>query len=254
MFSKILILSAFFSILSITELSALTEIQKAKIKSAYKIGKSIKASNGMTFENTLPSIMGQESSWGNANIGDKYDTSGRLKSLYDSSLGNFQIKLSTAKIVIMKYPHLRKKYGNLVNTGKSTYKEYAIYRKRLEYYKSVFQSKIWKKRAKQGNKKAIKTIAWAKKEFLKNYDLWKKASKQAKKDTRLINKLMYNFKFSAEIAGYYLLNSYEQALNIYGKKQAYWRAIGKYNGGWNNKRYYNYIIKRMKIVKKVVKK
>ena len=249
MFSKILILSIFVSV----NLFALTNIQKAKIKTAYNIGKTIKAPDGMTFENTLPSIMGQESSWGKANIGDKYDNSGRLKSLYDSSLGNFQIKLSTAKITILKFPYLYKKYGHLVNTGKSTYKEYAKYRKKLEYFRKIFQSRSWKKRAKMGNKKAIATIAWAKKEFLKNYNLWKKASKQARRDTKLINNLMYNFKFSAEIAGYYLLNTYEQALNKFGKKQVYWRAIGKYNGGWNNKRYYNYIVKRMKIVKKVIR-
>ena len=59
------ILFTFLLIFSFSSLMALSNVQKKKIIIAYHIGKNIKAKDGMTFENTLPSIMGQESSWGN---------------------------------------------------------------------------------------------------------------------------------------------------------------------------------------------
>ena len=234
-------------------LMGLSDIQKDKIKISYKIGKSIKAKDGMTFENTLPSIMGQESSWGSVNIGDRFSETGRLKSLYDSSLGNFQIKLSTAKITINMYPKLKKKYGYLVNNGKSTYKEYQKYKKKLNYYKNIINSKVWNKRISKRNKKAIKIMKWAKKEFLHNYSIWIKYKKQAKQDVKLINKLMYDFKFGALISGYYLKHCYEMSLKRFNKSETYWKAIGRYNGGWNNRTYYKKIMKRMKTVKKIIK-
>jgi len=240
-------------ILASTHLMALSDIQKEKIKIAYEIGKTIKASDGMTFGLTLPSIMGQESSWGVINIGDKYDSTGRLKSLYDSSLGNFQIKLSTAKLTILKYSKLRKKYGYLVNKDKSTYKKYEKHYNKLKYYKSILNSEKWNNRAKKGDKKSLRTLNWAKKEYLYHYEFYKKYKKEARKDTLLINKLIYDFEFGAMIGGHYLLSMYEEALKKFGKKEAYWRAVGRYNGGWHNKGYYNRIVKKMKIVKSIFK-
>ena len=233
-----------------TSLYALNEEQLKKIKIAYTVGKSIKAKDGMTFENTLPSIMAQESSWGKDNIGDKYDDTGRLKSLYDSSLGNFQIKLHTAKITILKYPKLKEKYGYLVNTGESTYKAFSLHKKKLLYYKKIIQSKKWNTRVDKGDKKAITTIKWAKKQYLIHYNLWVKASEQARQDTKLINKLMYDFKFGAIIAGHYLLSMYEQSCKKFDKSNAYWRAVGRYNGGWSNTKYHAKVMMRMKTVKK----
>ena len=238
--------------MSILPVMALTNSQKQKIQKSYEIGKSIKASDGMTFALTLPSIMGQESSWGVENIGDKYDSTGRLKSLYDSSLGNFQIKLSTAKLTILKYPKLRKKYGHLVNKDKSTYKKYEKHYNKLKYYKSILNSEKWNNRAKKGDKKALRTLSWAKREYLYHYEFYKKYKKEARKDTLLINKLMYDFEFGATIGGHYLLSMYEEALKKFGKKEAYWRAVGRYNGGWHNKGYHNRIVKKMKIVKKYI--
>ena len=242
-----------FLILASTHLMALSNIQKEKIKIAYEVGKTIKAKDGMTFENTLPSIMGQESSWGTDNIGDKYTDTGRLKSLYDSSLGNFQIKLSTAKLTILKYPELKRKYGYLVNKGKSTYKEYERHLKKLKYYQKIIESKSWNSRADKGNKKAIRTLKWAKKEFLFHYSFWTKYKKQARRDTMLINKLMYDFEFGATIGGHYLLSMYEQASRKFGKSEAYWKAVGRYNGGWSNRSYHQKIMKRMKTVKIIIK-
>jgi len=253
MFKKIILIMASLGSILSTQASALSDIQKEKIKIAYEVGKTIKAKDGMTFENTLPSIMGQESSWGTNNLGDKWDKNGRLKSLYDSSLGNFQIKLSTAKITINMYPELKKKYGYLVNNGKSTYKEYQKHREKLYYYKSIIESKVWNKRVSEGNKKAISTMKWAKKEFLYHHIFFTKFKKQADQDTKLINKLMYDFKFGAIISGHYLKHCYEMSLKKFGKSEAYWKAVGRYNGGWSNRTYHKKILDRMKTVKKIIK-
>ena len=113
----------------------LTNEQIQKIQDVYDIGKKIKARNGISFEKTLVGIMAQESSWGIANIGDNYEN-GKPKSLYMSSLGNFQIKLSTAKLTIRQYPHLMQKYSHLLYDGHSIYLEYEKNKANLDYIKS----------------------------------------------------------------------------------------------------------------------
>ena len=277
----------------------LSKDQLYKIQVGYDVGKTIIASDGMTFEKGLPSIGGKESSWGIYVIGDKYDNNGRLKSLYESSLGDYQIKLSTAKITIRKYPHLFKKYSHFLYEGDSIYLQYeknlvllrkykkkanvdekqfkknallelknSEHAKKIKYYKSVLNNKIWKKRFEEKQERAIKTIAWAKRRLsyhTKFYNeeldnLMKNSRKEyltllkkieslqkihnslvgkANKDTALINKLLTDTRFSAEIGGYYLLSIYEEALKRgYKGNDAYRRAVGRYNGGWNNKKYY----------------
>jgi len=298
----------------VTGLFALNVDQTNKVKIAYAVGKTIKAKNGMTFEHTLPSIMGQESSWGVYVIGDKWDKNGRLKSVYMSSLGNFQIKLSTAKLTIRKYPHLMKKYGKLLYDGKSIYLKYekhqsqlAKYKnltdggissyiakkkksldnstdyKKMTYYSNIIENPKWIEREKAGKKRAIRTMTWAKRELIyhttrynnkmqklsktaiKNYmkDLKKytyhnqevgKLIVKANKDTRLINKLLNDFRFGAEVGGHYLLSMYEEAINNgHNRQNAYWKAIGRYNGGWNNTTYYTKVKHKMKTVKKVMR-
>lgn len=159
-----------------------------KIQTAYNIGKNIEASDGTTFEHTLPSIMGQESSWGIINLGDRY-RKGKLQSKYKMSFGNYQVKISTAKETIKKYDHLYKKYSYLL----------------APKYKDS-----------------------------------------------LMKLLRYNHKFGAEIAGHYLLSMYEEALDR-NKYNPYMKAVGRYNGGWNNMEYAKLIIKRMKTLKKLKK-
>lgn len=293
-------------ILAVSTAYGLDNSQKHKIKVAYNIGKIIKAKDGMTFENGLPSIMGQESSFGIYVVGDKWEN-GRLKSLYDSSLGNFQIKLSTAKLTIKKYPHLRKRYGHLVYDGKSIYKKFEKHKrlkeyykeltnkglthyietktvkskhiKKIKYYSDILNNPIWIERYERKTKRAIATFKWAKKELVYHKAVHKRETKnvqkefvlaikklnehrvnynrllaKANKDTRLINMLLTNFEFGAVVSGHYLLSMYEEAIRKgYTGSQAYWRSIGRYNGGWNNITYYTLIKKRMKIVKKVMK-
>jgi len=231
----------------------LTAIQIKKIQDVYTIGKTIVASDGMSFEKTLPSIMGQESSWGVNVIGDKYDNNGKLKSVYDSSLGNFQIKLSTAKLIIKEYPQLYKKYKYLIYDGNSVYIKFEKNKAKMDYYKSVMNNPKWIKRFKAKEDKAIKTMQWANRNFEKHRKIHNSLVSKAVKDTRLINKLLTNHKFGAELAGYYLLSMYENALKK-GWSKPYKRSVGRYNGGWDNWIYSNKVLKRMKIINNLIKK
>lgn len=167
----------------------MSSAQLNKIQIAYDTGKKIKASDGTTFEHTLPSIMGTESSWGKMTRGDKYFKDGKLKPRRLMSLGNYQVKISTAKETIRKYSHLKAKYMHLLND------------------------------------KNLQT---------------------------LMNKLEHNSKFGAEIAGHYLLSMYEQSI-----KKRHWnpymKAVGRYNGGWNNMNYANKIIVSMQTLKQLKK-
>jgi hypothetical protein len=283
-------------------LFALNTIALNKIKTAWDFGKHTKAKDGMTFEYAISGIMGQESSWGKAVVGDKYTKTGKLKDLYESSLGNFQIKISTAKLTIKKIPYLKKKYKYLIYDGNSIYKKYISLNKKLikleatsykniscenknynkmSYYYKIYNNKSWNNKAKNNNKKAIKTLIWAKRkyeEYKKKYnkalfernlkfskkekelqikikDIKNKLSLlklKANKDTLLINKLLIDFKFGSEIASNYLKLIYEEALNK-KLKNPYKRAIGRYNGGWNNMVYYNKIKNRVKTIRKLEK-
>jgi hypothetical protein len=233
--------------------SWLTPEQIIKIQDSYTIGKTIVADDGTTFENTLPSIMGQESSFGKYVIGDNYDSTGRLKSVYESSLGNFQIKLETAKITIMKNPELKEKYGYMVNTGKSVYIKYEKHKKKLDYYNKVLNNSKWIERYNNGEKKAIATMKWAEKERTYHKTFVDKLKKQTIKDKLLINRLFSDHKFGAEIAGHYIKDIYNHALKK-GWSKTYLRSVGRYNGGWYNWNYAKLVMKRMKIVRKLVRK
>ncbi len=287
--------------------------QTKKIKIASNIGKHIVAKDGMTFETALPSIMGQESSWGVFVIGDKWDKNGRLKSVYMSSLGNFQIKLSTAKLTIKKYPKLYAKYKHLVYDGDSIYmkyekhnaemqmykaaisggqKDYTINKiktiqtqkdyKKMTYYRGILDNPLWIKRYKAKTKQALSTFKWAKREltyhtirydrkvlkatnnamlaFVKDtkkfsYHLGEvnKLRAKASKDMRLINRLLTDFSFGAEIGGHYLKSCYNEAVSR-GFSNPYKRAIGRYNGGWNNTTYYALVMTKSKTVKKIMRR
>jgi len=133
----------------------LSDEQIEKLKVGYTTGKTIVADDGTTFENTLAAMAGVESTWGVNIIGDKYDSSGKLKSLYESSLGVYQIKLSTAKLTIKRHKDLYKKYGKLLYEGNSVYLKYEKNKKKLDYYKSVLENPIWLLRKIKGEPKAI---------------------------------------------------------------------------------------------------
>ena len=234
-------------LISITFSFSLTTEQVNKIKIAYIVGKNIKAEDGTTFEKTLVGILGQESSFGEYILGDAYDTNGALKSVYKSSLGGFQIKLSTAKLTIRKYPHLMKKYGHLLYNGDSIYLEYEKNKKKMDYYKSVLNNPEWLKRYRNGEKKAVDTMILASKNYNKHIKIHNSLMEKARKDTKLIDKLFTDVIFGATIAGHYLKLQYDYAI-LKDLSSPYKKAIGKYNGGWNNMEYANKVIERMKVI------
>jgi hypothetical protein len=137
-------------ILFSTYLFGLSTIQKDNLHIAYDVGKMIQAKDGTTFEIALATIMLNETSGGLEVIGDKYQDiyyflhnsheiiidktsekyieyggyqkkvrihKGKLKPLEKCSLGKFQVKLSTAKMLIRKYDRL-KKYRKFLNNDK----------------------------------------------------------------------------------------------------------------------------------------
>lgn len=71
-------------------------------------------------------------------------------------------------------------------------------------------------------------------------------------DGQLTTQILNSPQFSSMLAGYYLKLNYEVA-----KKRGYWnpyfKAISRYNGGWNNTTYYKRVMRNMKIIKKLVK-
>jgi len=160
----------------------LNKKQKHTLMVANYIGSKIFAHDGMNFGHALQGIALAESSAGLCIIGDKYKN-GKLKSLYDSSLGAFQIKLSTAKFIIRKTPILMHRFHRLL-----------------------------------------------------------------KNDKVLVNLLLTEPRFSAEIAGHYLRLMYNEAKH---KKLSnpYFRTISKYNGSWNNVKYYKRVKSKMKWMK-----
>ena len=280
-----------------------------KIQIVYNEGKKIKASDGMTFEKTLSAQFGVETTWGYILIGDKWKN-GKLKSLYKSSLGGLQVKLSTAKITIKKYKHLMEKYSYFIYDGKDIYKRFNEISSKLSimenfknkddifyireeiknnknykkiiYYSGILNSETWKRKFKQKDRQALLTFEWAKRELkyhnaifesektkiyksaMKKYKKFnddyktlkieqEKLSKKASKDRMLINKLLTDLKFNSEIAGHYLLSMYELALRK-GFKNPYRKAIGRYNGGWNNKVYFPKVIKKIKTINTLIRK
>jgi hypothetical protein len=127
----ILTISASFLFSKVNLLKNLTNYQKLVIKEVYNVGKTVKTNDGMTFEKTLVGIVLTESSAGLNLIGDDFDYKTKSKAtLIKSSLGAFQMKVSTVKDMIKKYPkafeHLKNKTDReLINLLLRNYKDSA---------------------------------------------------------------------------------------------------------------------------------
>jgi len=65
-------------------------------------------------------------------------------------------------------------------------------------------------------------------------------------DAQLANKLISDIKLSVQIAASYILLLKQQ-------RNIYFNVVSGYNGGMNNHRYYNKVMKNMKLVKKLLK-
>ena len=91
----------------------------------------------------------------------------------------------------------------------------------------------------------VKTIRWMSKKIPSIS--WLKTLN----DKQIKNYLVSNVLFSSMLAAYYVKMNYNRALKLH-LSNPYFRAISKYNGGWNNKVYYKRVKRNMKLVKKLV--
>ena len=230
----------------------LTNEQIQKIQDVYTIGKNIKTSDGHTFEKTLVGIMGQESDWGDFFNYKNMAKESQLKSP-TSSIGDFQIQLATAQEVIKSNDILLKKYGHMLYEGKTVYFKYENNNKQLEYLKKIMYNGKLVSKAKSGDIKAQKKLKSAHESFtrLKKENITLLTN--AEKDRRLINNLLHNHKFSADIAGHYLVNLYEDAKER-KLSNPFTRSIGAYNGTWNNTAYTQLINKKINLFADLRKK
>lgn len=226
----------------------LTNEQIQKIQDVYTIGKNIKTSDGQSFEKTLASIMGQESDWGNYFNANTFTKESQLKSL-TSSIGDFQIQIATAQMVIKSYPNLSRKYGHMVYEGKSVY---FTYKRNLEQIKNLNDKYNQLKKSNNHTDIVRNRLNHIHQEILNLKKINKTLIVKASKDQTLINNLLHNHKFSADIAGHYLVLLYETAKN---KKlpNSYLSALSAYNGGWFNTAYCNLIRKKMITVDALLK-
>jgi len=228
----------------------LTEKQIKLLQKAHQIAQKYKAVDGHTFEDTIVAVYLVESSAGKHMIGDRYHLTGELKTLYESSLGPGQIKLSTALLVINSFDYLKKKYKNLYHDNYYVYKKYVPIMKKITYYKKILNSPVWKRRWRQGKKLNVKK--WAERE----YRYWSNKIKPhliyIKKDDMIVDKLLYDEEFSILISTHYLILNYNEAIKRH-YSNPWFCSISRYNGGWKNKTYYKRVVKKMKVVKKLKK-
>lgn len=77
------------------------------LKIAFNVGKNIHAKNGMSFEKALSSIVLTETTSGKYIIGDSFDKDRSRRHLLKNSLGPFQIRLSTVRVISRKIPSLK---------------------------------------------------------------------------------------------------------------------------------------------------
>jgi len=236
----------------IIQIFALDNIQLNIIKTAYKTASKYKTFDGHIFNDTIASITLTESSAGKYLIGDNY-INGKEKPFIMKSLGVCQVKLETAILIISKYPNYFDKYINLIHKNKYAFKKYWKYLMNIQYFS--YLKKKYEKRLKLniGNRKRnIKILRWIKKELKANKNKFKKYKKYYYKDLELAQILLSDIKFNIKIATFYLIYNYENAIKK-GYKNPWFVAISKYNGGYYNRRYYNKIIKNMKIIRKLKK-
>lgn len=210
MFYKILII-----ILIVIELQSyeLNNIQKGIIKVAYEAGKKTITSDGMSFENALSGIVMQETTAGKVIIGDNY------KMVYYTVINNKYIEINNVENIFeinnQKYLEIK------INNKKHKVK---VFEKKIK--KSYIESSIGPFQIQP--KTAIRVI---------NTYYKDKYEYLLKDNNLLINKLFTDIQFSADIAAKYLLLTYEEA-NTLNKDEKWFRAISRYNGGWNNREYF----------------
>jgi len=234
-------------------LNALDKNQLNILKIAYKEASKYKAKNGHVFNDTVCAIILTESSAGKYLVGDNY-LNGKEKPFILKSLGVGQIKLETAIFIISKYPKEFKKYLHFIHENKYAFKEYSNYLQNIRYF-SYLKNKYKKRiRLHIGNQKRNKKVLkWIKRELKYNKLKFKPFKKYYYKDLRLAQLLLSDVKFNIKVSTFYLIYNYEHALKK-RFKNPWFITISKYNGGYNNIKYYKRVLNNMKIIRKIKKK
>lgn len=245
-----LLLILLISLSSLMANYGLDDNQIQVLQKAYNQAKNYKTEDGFSFKEIILAIYLQESSAGIDIIGDNYTSTGKVKSLYESSLGSGQIQLGTAQTVLHTFPYLETKYGNLLHDNVYSYQKYVQHLKNIDKFKTILDSDELKNNSE--TLKGIETKKWAEFELKRNETILKeKYWNDLKKDNILVNKLIIDVDFSAIISTHYLIMCYNEAKKL-GYEPVY-STISRYNGGWKNDKYYNNVMARMDLVKKLIK-
>jgi len=252
MLRMLIVILAIISVLMSSEYTCgLDKMQLRLIREIYDISKRYKAIDGHVFNDTVVAIYLTESDAGKNVIGDKNKLfTGRL-SLLDASLGPGQIRLITALEMLDRYNNtFPKRYRYLRHPNYHAYKKFLYYKQKVSYYKRIYKRYSRKKYKSDRDRRVIR---WS----LREYKYWKNKYKQYwreiysryyHKDIRIMNLLLTDPNFYVTVSVLKLIDSYNTALK---KKMwnPYFKAISRYNGGWTNKRYYQRVMKKMRIVR-----
>ncbi len=163
---------------------AISTKQLSNLQIAYSMGKISRANDGMSFEKTASSILLRESSARSGQIGDDRNKDGSKRTKVNSSLGDMQVRVVTAREVAKK----------------------------------------------------VKSLNWV----------------NTMSDEAIANLLLENTQFNVLVAVHYIRIYYNVALKK-GLSRPLYRAISRYNGGWNNTEYYTKVMKNMKTITNLIK-
>lgn len=226
--------------------ATITEKQIKVISDVYNTCKMYHANDGMDFRNTCAAIAIRESSAGKVIIGDqgKYPNN-----LVNSSLGAMQIRVKTVQYVLYKNLELRKKYNKYFHKNIDVMNKYLPIMSSMNYYKSKYESAENAYKYAKGDSKEFfynQYIVY-RHLYIKARNNFLKYRKYYRKDLAVAQRLLTDNKFAATIAANYLIINYELAKSR-NMEKPYLRAISRYNGGWNNRRYIKAVLKDMKTV------
>jgi hypothetical protein len=238
--------------LLVINIFALDKIQINVLKTAYKEASKYRAIDGHVFNDTVCSIVLTESSAGKQLIGDNY-LNGKEKPFILKSLGVGQVKLETAIIIISKYKNQFKKYLYFIHKDKFAFKKYYKFLQNIQYFTYLKDKYKFRIKNKIGNQKRnLKVLRWVNRELKINKEKFKKYKKYYYKDLQLAQLLLSDLKFNIKIITFYLIYNYNNAIKK-RYKNPWFITISRYNGGNHNIKYYNKILKNMKIIRNLKK-
>jgi len=232
------------SILLISNLFGVSFSQKNVLKTTYKVASWFSAKDGHIFNDTMVAIVLRESSGGRQLIGDSY-INGVEKPFIMKSLGVGQVKLETAIHMIMAHKDIYKNFQVYIHKNPFAFKKYYKYLIKIEYYQDILR-----RYKNKNDARSIRVKKWANKELRYYEKLFRPYKEYYKKDLELAQLLLSDIEFNVSVGTLYLIQNYEIALKRH-YSNPWFRAISRYNGGWNNKTYYKKVLEKMKIWRKI---